>query len=429
MPNASRQGTRALLGWAMYDWANSAFAAIIQTFVFAAYMTQQVAESEAVGSAWWGGIVCVASLVIALGSPILGAIADEGGFRKHWIAFFTLICVISTGLLWFILPSTTYMLPAAILVGVGIVGSEFAYVFYNAMLPGLAPHDKIGRWSGWGWALGYVGGTIALIVALFMLVSPEEPWLSLDQETFEHVRATFILTAVWYVVFSLPLFLWTPETRIRHKGPLAAVRLGINKLKDSLTHMRRYGHIVRFLIARMFYMDGLTTLFAFGGVYAAAEFGLSQYEVILFGIGLNLTGGIGAALFAFLDDRVGAKTTILLSLAGLAITGLGLLVVPTTRLFWIIGLTLGLFVGPIQASSRSYMARVAPQEIRTQMFGFFALSGKVTAFIGPAVVGWLIWATGDHRLGMSPTLVFVVIGTILMLTVPAEKNVDSSLIE
>ncbi|HKL19938.1 MAG TPA: MFS transporter, partial [Halalkalibaculum sp.] len=190
------------------------------------------------------------------------------------------------------------------------------------------------------------------------------------------------------------------------------------QLKESIRHIREYKDIMRFLIARMIFIDGLATVFAFGGIYAAGTFDMDEKGVLIFGIGLNLTAGLGAALFAWIDDYLGSRQTILISLIGLIITTSAVLLVSSSFWFWAFGLTLGIFVGPVQAASRTYMGRIAPEELRNQMFGLFALSGKVTSFIGPFLVGWLTYAAGSQRIGMSVIIVLFVIGFLLMIKVP-----------
>ncbi|MFW6175622.1 MAG: MFS transporter, partial [Acidobacteriota bacterium] len=227
-----RASTSSLLSWALFDWANSAFPTVIQTFVFAAYFTRRVAADETAGSAAWGTAVGTAGVVIAVSGPILGAIADQGGRRKPWMAWFTAVCVVATSLLWFVEPGAP-VLPALVPLAVGIVAFDLASVFYNAMLPELAG-DRIGRWSGWAWGLGYAGGLACLAVALFALVRPEGAWLGLDPGEAEHVRATFVLVAVWFAVFSLPVFLVTPDRPGRGRGGAAAVRDGLAQLRTTL---------------------------------------------------------------------------------------------------------------------------------------------------------------------------------------------------
>lgn len=407
-----------LFSWALYDWANSAYFAVIQTFVFATYFIQSVAENETVGSAQWGNTISAAGLVIAVSGPFLGAFADQLGRRKPWIIVFSLLCVFSTAALWFVAPSNHFLLLALLLVFLGTVGSESAIIFYNAMLPDLVSGKRMGRWSGWAWGLGYAGGLVCLIIALFGFVDVEQPPFGLDTATAEHIRATFVLVAVWYLIFSLPLFFATPDTRPTGLGMKSALKEGWRQLRDSVTNIRSYKNIFQFLIARMVFIDALATVFAFGGIYAAGTFGMTARDVLLFGIGLNLTAGIGAAAFAWIDDFFGSRRTILISLAGLIVSTSAVLLVTSRLWFWVFGLLLGIFVGPVQAASRTYMGRIAPEEMRSQMFGLFALSGKVTAFAGPFLVGWLTLLAGSQRIGMSVIVALFITGFILMWRIP-----------
>lgn len=407
-----------LFAWALYDWANSAFFAVVQTFVFATYFIQSVAANETTGSAQWGYTISAAGLVIALAGPLLGAFADQFGRRKPWIIVFSFLCIGATAALWFVRPGEEFTTAALILIFLGTVGSEYAIIFYNAMLPDLAPADKMGRWSGWAWGLGYAGGTVCLLVALFGFIQAEVPPFGLNLQLAEPVRATFILVAVWYFLFSLPLFIITPDTPQKNTDITACVQNGWRQLRESVSHLHEYRHIARFLIARMIFIDGLATLFAFGGIYAAGTFNMDAAQVLKFGVGLNITAGVGAALFSWVDDRMGSRYTMLISLGALIIITSFILMITSSTWFWITGLALGLFVGPVQAASRTYMARVAPAHLKNQMFGLLALSGKVTAFIGPFLVGWLTYAAGSQRVGMSIIVALFILGFVLLLRVP-----------
>src|SRR5690606_35515312 len=277
-----------------------------------------------------------------------------------------------------------------------------------------------------GWAMGYAGGLGALIVALVFFITGEEAPFGLDTAEAEHVRATFVLTALWFLTFSLPLFLFTPDRPAAPVSRLEAVRQGWAQLVHSARSIGRYRHLVRFFIAHMLYIDGLATIFAFGGIYAAGTFAMDERQVLLFGIGLTTTGGLGAAVFAPIDDRIGGKRTVLVALAGLLAASAAILLVESTLLFWLIGLTLGLFVGPAQAAGRSYLARMAPVELRNEMFGLLAFSGKATAFAAPLAVGWLTLASGSQRVGMSAILVFLLAGFVLMLGIPNDRPEPTS---
>lgn len=414
----------ALFSWALYDWANSAFFAVIQTFVFATYFIQSVAENDTIGSTQWGNTISAAGLVIAFAGPILGAIADQFGRRKPWIVGFSLLCIAATAGLWFVQPGSDYILLALVLVFLGTVGSECAIIFYNAMLPDLASKERMGRWSGWAWGLGYAGGMACLIVALYGFIEVDVPPFGLNPEFSEPVRATFVLVAVWYLLFSLPLFLKTPDTKSTQISFTKATSNGWSQIKNSISHLKEYRHILHFLIARMVFIDALATVFAFGGIYAAGTFDMEPAQVLMFGIGLNVTAGIGAGLFAWVDDWLGSRLTMLISLGALIVITTAILLATSVTWFWVAGLTLGVFVGPVQAASRTYMARVAPDHLKNQMFGLLALSGKVTAFIGPFLVGWLTYFAGSQRIGMSVIVVLFLLGFVLLLRVPDAGEVN-----
>ncbi|WP_370231511.1 MFS transporter [Marinobacter nauticus] len=411
----------ALWSWALYDWANSAFFTIILTFVFAQYFSVSVIQDEVAGTRAWGNIVGIAGVVIAILAPILGAIADQSGRRKPWLISFTLLCVVSSAMLWTVTPDQSQFWTAALWVGLGTLGAEFAFIFYNSMLPDLARPERTGRWSGWAWGLGYVGGIASLVVALYGFIEADGTFFNLDRDAAEHVRATFVLVAVWYLVFALPAFFFIPDRPSTGLSLGAATRAGLAQLKQSIAHVRQYRDIVRFLIARMLYTDGLATIFTFGGVYAAGTFNMSPTEVLQFAIALNVTAGLGALGFAWIDDALGGRNTILLSLVGLGCSAFAILVVDGATAFWIWGMILGIFVGPLQSASRSHLARVAPPHLQTQMFGLFAFSGKATAFAGPLLVGWVTSVTDSQRWGMSTILLFLLIGFVLMLKVPATE--------
>jgi UMF1 family MFS transporter len=406
----------------LYDWANSAFSSVITTFIFATYFTEAVAESSTIGTAQWGRALGLCGVMIAVLSPIFGAIGDRGGRRKPWLAVFTLLCAAATSLLWFIGPSPRHVPWALILFSAATLGFEFATVFYNAMLPDLVSEDYLGRVSGWGWGLGYLGGLICLVIALLAFVQADPPPWGLNRQASEHIRMTNLLVGAWFGLFSLPLFLWTPDRPSKGLTMRAAVREGLRTLAGTLRHVRRYGSAVRFLLAHMIYADGLVTLFAFGGIYAAGTFGMDFAEVIWFGIALNVTAGIGAALFAWVDDKAGSKPTILIALACLIVLGAVGVLAESKQTFWISGMALGLFVGPAQAASRSLMARLAPAELQAEMFGLFALSGKATTFLGPLVLGAVTERFDSQRAGMASVLCFFLAGLLLLLPVKEPRR-------
>ncbi len=417
---------KKVAAWCLYDWANSAFTTLVVTFVYSAYFTRTFAPDENAGTALWSRGIVVSALLIALLSPILGAVADRGGARRRYLAISTFICVTATALLTFVTPTQEgAVLLALTIFVVANVAFEMGMVFYNSFLPALAPSAKIGRISGYGWGLGYAGGLICLVLALFGFVGllGREPLLPLRMTEHFNVRATNLLVAAWFLVFSVPMLLLVRDEQ--RKAARAGIKEAIQGLRRTFQEITRYTEMMKFLLARLVYNDGLITVFAFGGVYAAGTFGMEFGEVIVFGIALNVAAGIGALTFGFMDDRVGGKTTILVSLVALTISTTIAVLAPTKAWLWIGGMGIGIFVGPNQAASRSLMARFVPARHQSEFFGFFAFSGKATAFLGPLLLG-ILAGTFGQRAGMSTVLLFFVIGAALLLTVNERRGIEAA---
>jgi UMF1 family MFS transporter len=414
---SSGAGFLGLASWCLYDWANSAFSTIITTFVFAVYFSQVVADNPVDGAVRWSHAVTVSAIIVAIGGPVLGMMADAMGRRKPWLLLFTLLSMIATSALWLVTPSAQTLFLGQVLYVAAATAFGFALVFYDAMLPDIAPPGYIGRISGWGWALGYAGGLLCLVIALVVFVNPDPPPFGLSRASYEHVRATSILVALWFGIFSAPLFLFTPDRR--STGSLsAALRTGLPGLFGSLRQILQKQSIARFLLAHMFFNNGLNTLFAFGGIYAAGTFGMTFTEVLYFGIALNVTAGLGAAAFAWVDDLLGSKSTVLIALVALSAIGLALVFVEDKAVFFGLGCLLGVFVGPAQAASRALMARLAPPGMETEAFGLYGLAGKVTVFLGPLFLGLATDLFQSQRVGMSTILAFFVAGIIILLPLP-----------
>lgn len=409
---ASRLG---LASWCLYDWANSAFPTIVTTFVFSVYFTRAVADNPVDGAVQWSHSVTAAALAVVLGAPALGAIADGLGRRKPWLLAFTALTVVATLALWLVRPSPSHVLAGQVLYAAAATFYGFAMVFYDSMLRSIAPPGYIGRMSGWGWALGYGGGLASLVIALVLLVNADPPPFGLDREAYEHVRATSVLVAVWFGLFAIPLFLFTPDRPPTGKSIRDAMQTGLRSLTTTMRQLLANRAIARFLLAHMFYTNGLNTLFAFGGIYAAGTFQMSFTEVLTFGIALNVTAGLGAAGFAWVDDLIGSKKTVLIALAALSVLGLALVLVEAKPLFFGLGCLLGIFVGPAQAAGRALMARLAPKELETEAFGLYELAGKVTVFAGPLLLGLATDLFRSQRVGMSTILLFLVAGIIILL--------------
>ena len=438
----------AVISWIFFDWAAQPYFTLITTFVFAPYFATHVAPDAASGQSLWGFATAAAGLLIALLSPVLGAIADASGRRKPWIAAFGALLVIGASLMWFGRPGDPSVIPPLLLAyGVATIGAEFATVFNNAMMPTLVPPDQIGRLSGTGWATGYVGGILSLILVLgFLAASPETgrtlfgfmPLFGLDPVTHQGDRITGPLTGIWFIVFVLPMFLLTPDYPAKRRIG-AALREGLSELKQTLAELPKQKSLAAFLLANMIYTDGLVSLFAFGGIYAAGTFGWNTIQIGTFGIILAIAGTFGAWLGGKLDDKLGPKRVIAGSMLILLFAIVAILLVDKDRILFIkvappapggalfaaaaerayllLGCLIGAAGGPLQAASRTLLIRMAPKDRIAQYFGLFALTGKVTSFVGPLLIGAITAVTASQKAGMAVLVLFFVAGLALLARV------------
>jgi len=391
-------GTRARIAWALFDWANSPFTTLVVAFLFASYFTTTVVGDPVRGQVLWGYALGAGGALGAIAAPFLGALADAGGPRKPWILWSTVLCCGACLALGAVGAGDIAL--AMVVVALASLGFEAGTVFYNAMLPDICPADRLGRWSGWAWALGYGGGLAALAVGIALA---DACWSG-------------PLCASWFAVFAVPLFRWTPD----RPGTRGTLRQGLARLWQTARAVRGQRDLLRFLIGRMLYNDALVTVFVLGGVYVAGKFSMTLTQVGLFGILLNLTAGLGAWGFAWADDRLGSKPTILLSLGGLMVTGAGALLSEDLSRLWWWGGALGLFVGPAQAASRTMMARLAPRDRLAEYFGLYALSGRATSFMGPVLVGLATQASGDQRFGLAVVVApLMLVGALLLVPISA----------
>ncbi|HEX9653921.1 MAG TPA: MFS transporter [bacterium] len=403
---------RAVFAWATYDFANSAFSALVLTFIFSTYFTKAIAPNEIVGTSLWSRGLTVSGLTVAFLSPFMGALADSGGYRKRFLFILTVIAVIATAVLY--TASSGDVLKALAWFVIANTAIEMGMVFYNAFLPDIAPSAKIGRVSGYGWSFGYVGGLLAMVLAMVGFVENDTPWFGFSKENGEHIRATNLLVAAWFAVFSIPLFIWVKEKRRNLDKRERVFVSTVRQLKNTALEIRRYRQIVRLLLARIFYNDAILTIFSFGGIYAAGTFGFTFTEILIFGIVLNITAGIGAFALGFLDDLIGGKKTIVISnLAFMAATLIAVFA-PDKFWFWVAGIIVGTFSGPNQAASRSLMGRFVPPHKENEYFGFYAFSGKATAFLGPLLLGILTKVFNSQRVGISVVFVLFLIGNFIL---------------
>ena len=435
---------RRIWGWFFFDWASQPYNTLLITFIFAPYIKELMGDGTAAQSAWGFGIG-TAGIVIALLSPVLGAMADTGGNRLRWIWAFSVMYVVGAGGLWFAAPGDLNLVLILGLFAIGMIGMEFATTFTNSMLPDLGPPEAIGRISGNGWAFGYLGGLIALVIMLLFFADSAEtgrtmiglaPAFGLDAEAREGTRFVGPLVALWYVVFMVPFFVFVRDPK-SHPAPPGAVKRALRDLRGTLRRLPQDRSLFAFLGSAMFYRDALNGMYAFGGIYAAGVLDWSVQNVGIFGIIAIIAGALAAWLGGMADARFGPKPVIVACI--LALTAVGVAIVLISReamfgiplapgssapdiAFFVIGAVIGAAGGVIQSTSRTMMVRQANPARMTEAFGLYALAGKATSFLAPLLVGVATYATGSQQLGVSPVIVLFLIGLVLLVWVKPNRH-------
>lgn len=439
---------KRICGWFFFDWASQPYNTLLLTFVFGPYfaevarahfMAQGLAAEDAgaAAQAYWGWGQTVSGVFIAALAPVLGAIADGSGRRMVWIWIFSALYVIGSWGIWYLMPDQPDIFRAMLWFGIGLIGMEFATIFTNSLMPDLTGDEDMGKVSGAGFAFGYVGGIVALIIMLLLLAENSQtgktligmkPIFGLDPAQREGTRAVGPLTAIWYIVFMIPFFAWVKEPR----GPARRVNLGaamrdLWRLLKSLTKRQSLG---AHLLSSMFYRDALNALYAFGGVYASGVLGWSVTKIGIFGI----AGAISAALFSWLggkmDSARGPKPVINISMHTLIVVCLIIAGMSRTSfyglpfaegsampddIFYVCGVLIGAAGGTLQSASRTMMVFHTTPERSTESFGLYALSGKCTAFIAPFGIAVFTMLTGDQRLGIAiPLIALFLVGIALL---------------
>ena len=418
-----------LAAWAAWDWGSAAFNAVISTFVFTVYLTGSVAADEASGSAALSATIAVSGAVVALVAPVWGQRSDaagaEGG-RQRRLGLLTAATVVAMALMVFVAPSPGYLPLGLGLLAVAYFASELSQVEYNALIYRLAPAGRTGRVSGIGWASGYVGGIVLLggCLVLFLVVGT----------TSGATRAIAVISAVWFAVFAIPVlrtrFPFAPppgDTEAAGRGVLGSYALVLRRLRDL---WRTDRNLLGFLVSSAIFRDGLTAIFTLGGVLAAGTFGLSQSEVIVFAIAANVVSALGALLGGMFDDRLGPKLVIAVSLAALVVVAAVMLVAtPAKAVFWTGGLTLSLFLGPAQACSRSYLARLVPPGREGELFGLYATTGRAASFLAPGLFSVFVAVSGVQQWGIAGIGLVLLAGLLTLLplrTVPGRLGAGAA---
>ena len=437
---------KAIWGWMFFDWANQPFHTLILTFIFAPYFVASVAADPVEGQAAWGYAIAIGSVVVAVLAPVLGAVADASGPRRPWLLAFSGLYVVGVAGLWGATPGLGDVTPVLVFLAAALLGAEFTAVFTNAILPALGTREQIGRISGSGWAMGYWGGLLSLVIVLGLMAPMPgsertliglAPVFGLDPAQGEGARATGPMSALWYIVFMVPFFLWTPDGK-RQPRASGAVARGLRDLKDTLVTLPSRGSFFAYLLSSMFYRDALGGLYIFGGIYAAGVLGWETFQLGVFGIVAALAGAVGAWAGGRADQRLGPKPVItftivaLMSVSAVTVTtgpnevlfiGVGAPGEPSTLptlVFYVCGAIIGAAGGSLQAASRTMLVRQAGAGRMTEAFGLYALAGKATSFLAPFLIALMTSLTGSQRIGVTPVLVLFIVGLVLMAWVRAD---------
>jgi UMF1 family MFS transporter len=435
---------RRIWGWYFFDWANQPFNTLLLTFIFAPYFAASVAPDPVTGQQMWGWMLTATGLTIALCAPVLGAVADSAGRKKPWIVLWSIFYVAGSCALWWAVPEMEAIWIVLIAFGIGMIGLEFGIIFTNALLPSLGKREDIGQISGSGWAFGYAGGVVSLAVMLLFFAENDSgrtligltPALGLDAEAREGTRAVGPFTALWYLVFVVPFFLWVAEPRTTVAPPRKdIVRKGLADMLRTLRGLPRHPSLLAYLGSSMFYRDALNGIFAFGGIYAAGVLNWSITMIGVFGITAAVTGAVACWIGGRIDRALGPKPVIVVAI--LALIAVCLVVVTTDRsmvllipipdgsdlpdiTFFLCGGVIGAAGGVLQASSRTMMVRQANPARMTEAFGLYALSGKATAFLAPASVAIATQVFESQRMGVTPLIALFLIGLVLLIWVKPE---------
>ena len=407
---------KKIFNFALYDFANSAFTTIVITFIFATYFAKQIAPNPILGQSYWGWTIGATGVLVAIIGPILGSFADKKNYTEFFIKLFTIMCITLTALLWFSKPSEKYLLFTLIIVASANFFYELSLIFYNSILKRISDSNNLGKSSGFSFAFGYIGGILILIICIKIFIDNNALPFGLSKENSENIRATSIVVAIWYLIFSIP-FLMSLKKKINHN--IEVPSNNIKKIKDLIWD-KGLNNLGKFLIARMLYADGLNAIIVMGGIFAVGVFKLEIEDLLVLSILMNITAFIGAIIGGYANDRFTSKSVIIFSLLGLIFSSTIILFIKTQLLFLIFAAINGFFIGPIQSASRVFITRSIDQNNQASGFGLFALSGKLTSFIGPLLVSTITYISNSQRIGFSSAIILLLIGLFILLKV--KKN-------
>jgi len=404
---------KKVLNFALYDFANSAFTTIIITFIFSTYFAKQIAPNPVLGQSYWGWAIGITGILVAIIGPILGNYADKKNYTEFFIKLFTIICISLTTLLWFSKPSEKYLLFTLIIVASANFFYELSLIFYNSILKRISEPSNLGKSSGFSFALGYIGGILIMIICIKIFIDYDILPFGLSKENSENIRATSIVVAIWYLIFSIP-FLFSLKKKINNKIEVSSNN--IKKIKDLIWN-NGLNNLGKFLIARMLYADGLNAIIVMGGIFAVGVFNLEIKDLLKLSVLMNITAFLGAFVGGIANDKYGSKIVIIFSLIGLIFSSITILFTFSVSTFFFLAAINGLFIGPIQSASRVVITSMLNKNNQGKGFGLFATSGKLTSFVGPLLVSTVTFLTDSQRIGFSAAIILLLAGLVILLNI------------
>ena len=395
-------GKKKIFIWTLFDFANTSFSIVVVTFLYAVYFKKVVAQGQPIGDLYWSLGTSIAMIITAIISPILGAIADYSAGKKRFLLFFTLLCITATASLFFVGSGDVFW-------GVTIfilanVGFEAGLVFYDSFLPEITEPKNYGRVSGYGFAMGYLG-SLATLAIIYPFIQAEM------------IKESFPVAALFFLIFSLPLFVYLKDNRKKIVEHESYFKIGVTRVWNTLLHLKNYKNLATFLLAYFFYIEGVNTIIFFSGNYASTTLGFSETELLIFFLTVQTTAIVGSVILGIVADSIGQKKTIMITLVMWLITVLIAFLVQDKNGFYVVGLIAGAAMGSSQSTSRSLMSKLTPPEKKTEFFGFYSLFGKSSAVIGPLVFGLVSFISGDQRLAIISIGFFFVVGLIILTQV------------
>ena len=407
---------KKIFNFALYDFANSAFTTIIITFIFSTYFAKEIAPNPILGQSYWGWTIGITGVIVAIIGPLLGSFADKKNYTEFFIKIFTIICISLTCLLWFSKPSEKYLLYTLLIVGLANIFYELSLIFYNSTLKKISESENLGKSSGFSFALGYIGGIIVLIICIKIFIDNNTLPFGLSNENSENVRVTSIFVALWYLIFSIP-FLFNLKKINNYK--IQKTTSDIKNFKEIIWD-KGLNNIGKFLLARMLYADGLNAIIIMGGIFAVGVFKLEIKDLLVLSVLMNVTAFIGAIIGGYANDKFSSKSVIIFSLIGLILSSSIILFLKSKIIFLVFASINGFFIGPVQSASRVFMTKSIDENNQASGFGLFALSGKLTSFIGPLLVSTITYISNSQKIGFSSAIVLLLIGLLILLKV--KKN-------